>query len=53
MSKTESHLSAPLSRRGPSIIRSDYREDEVGPSFIYPHLQVISLMLTNLIHNTY
>ncbi|KAF2879508.1 hypothetical protein ILUMI_26662 [Ignelater luminosus] len=43
MSKAESHLSAPLSRRGPSIIRSDYREDEVGPSFIYPHLQVCEL----------
>lgn len=42
LSKAESHLSLTASRRGPSVIRTDYlaQEDEPGPSFIYPHLQV-------------
>lgn len=42
VSKAESHLSLTTSRRGPSVIRADYlaQEDESGPSFIYPHLQV-------------
>lgn len=47
-SKAGSHLSVPASRasrRGPSVIRTDYlhREDDVGPSFLYPHLQALEL----------
>lgn len=44
MSKTESHLSARTSRRGPaSVIRTDYmgQDEEASPTFMYPHLQVI------------
>nr|CAH7724911.1 unnamed protein product [Callosobruchus chinensis] len=43
MSKTESHLSMTMSRRGPpSVVRADYlsQDEEPGPSFMYPHLQV-------------
>lgn len=42
MSKAESHLSMTASRRGPSIIRTDYisHHDEEPPTFMYPHLQV-------------
>ncbi|KAH0817351.1 hypothetical protein GEV33_005440 [Tenebrio molitor] len=42
LSKAESHLSIPASRRGPSVIRTDYlsQEEDAGTSFIYPHLQV-------------
>ncbi|KAJ8944051.1 hypothetical protein NQ318_016249 [Aromia moschata] len=43
-SKTESHLSAPPSRRGgpPSVIRTDYlsQDEDLGATFMYPHLQV-------------
>ncbi|KAF7272001.1 ATP-binding cassette sub-family G member 8 [Rhynchophorus ferrugineus] len=42
MSKAESQFSMPASRKGPSVIRSDYmgQEDDITPGFIYPHLQV-------------
>ncbi|KAG5872246.1 hypothetical protein JTB14_008804 [Gonioctena quinquepunctata] len=43
MSKTESHVSIPLSRRGPpSVLRTDYlsQDEEPGTTFLYPHLQV-------------
>ncbi|KAK4875929.1 hypothetical protein RN001_012351 [Aquatica leii] len=45
MSKAESHLSAPMSRRRASAIRPDYlsHDEEIGPSFIYPHLQICEL----------
>ncbi|XP_017770298.1 PREDICTED: ATP-binding cassette sub-family G member 8 isoform X2 [Nicrophorus vespilloides] len=45
MSKAESHLSLAASRRGPSIIRGDYlsHDEDIGPSYIYPHLQVHNL----------
>ncbi|KAJ8967314.1 hypothetical protein NQ317_013783 [Molorchus minor] len=45
-SKTESHLSVAPSRRGPpSVIRADYlsQEEEIGTSFMYPHLQVCGI----------
>ncbi|CAH1154353.1 unnamed protein product [Phaedon cochleariae] len=43
MSKAESQLSVPPSRKGPpSVMRSDYlsQEDETVTTFMYPHLQV-------------
>nr|XP_023024369.1 ATP-binding cassette sub-family G member 8-like [Leptinotarsa decemlineata] len=43
MSKTESHVSIPLSRRGPpSVLRTDYlsQDEEPETTFMYPHLQV-------------
>uniref|UniRef100_A0A0U9HSG6 Putative ABCG protein n=1 Tax=Chrysomela populi TaxID=154003 RepID=A0A0U9HSG6_CHRPP len=42
MSKAESHLSVPPSRKGPpSVLRSDYTSREEEPvTFMYPHLQV-------------
>ncbi|KAJ8912901.1 hypothetical protein NQ315_017231 [Exocentrus adspersus] len=46
MSKTESHLSVPQSRRGPpSVMRNDYltQDEEPGPTFMYPHLQVCGM----------
>ncbi|KAF5281613.1 hypothetical protein FQR65_LT02933 [Abscondita terminalis] len=45
MSKAESHLSVPASRRRPSTVRPDYlnHDEEIGPSFVYPHLQVCEL----------
>ncbi|XP_060528017.1 ATP-binding cassette sub-family G member 8 isoform X2 [Cylas formicarius] len=42
VSKAESQLSMPVSRKAPSVIRNDYlgAEEDVTPSFMYPHLQV-------------
>uniref|UniRef100_A0A1Y1MDB6 ABC transporter domain-containing protein n=1 Tax=Photinus pyralis TaxID=7054 RepID=A0A1Y1MDB6_PHOPY len=42
---TESHISLPASRRRHSVMRGDYlnRDDEIGPSFIYPHLQMCEI----------
>lgn len=43
MSKTESHVSARTSRRGPaSVIRTDIisQDEDPSPTFMYPHLQV-------------
>lgn len=50
MSKTESHISARTSRRGPaSVIRTDYmsQDEEPTPTFMYPHLQVIDYIIYN------
>ncbi|XP_018335601.1 ATP-binding cassette sub-family G member 8 [Agrilus planipennis] len=45
ISKAESHLSAATSRRVPSVLKGDYltHDPEDGPTFLYPHLQVIGL----------
>ncbi|KAH1012300.1 hypothetical protein HUJ05_011481 [Dendroctonus ponderosae] len=47
MSKAESQFSIPASRKGPSVIRSDYtaQEEEIAPAFIYPHLQANQVSL--------
>ncbi|KAL1512896.1 hypothetical protein ABEB36_002400 [Hypothenemus hampei] len=47
VSKAESQFSVPTSRKGPSVVRSDYTgpEDELSAGFIYPHLQVNQVAL--------
>ncbi|CAG9773060.1 unnamed protein product [Ceutorhynchus assimilis] len=47
ISKAESQFSIPASRKGPSVIRSDYTapEEDVTPNFIYPHLQANQISL--------
>ncbi|XP_050303441.1 ATP-binding cassette sub-family G member 8 isoform X2 [Anthonomus grandis grandis] len=42
ISKAESQFSIPASRKGPSVIRSDYTgpDEETNPGFLYPHLLV-------------
>lgn len=47
VSKAESQFSIPTSRKGPSVIRSDYTgpEEDVPTGFIYPHLQANQISL--------
>ncbi|XP_066149508.1 ATP-binding cassette sub-family G member 8 [Euwallacea fornicatus] len=47
VSKAESQFSIPVSRKGPSVIRSDYtaQEEEINAGFIYPHLQANQISL--------
>ncbi|KAF5298110.1 hypothetical protein FQA39_LY02534 [Lamprigera yunnana] len=45
MSKTESHLSVPPTRRRTSVVRPNCfsNDEEISPTFVYPHLQVCEL----------